>query len=175
MNPRSRMASVMVIGVTTLTLAGIGAAPAQADDSTPRPSTSGAFQQLRDVLTREEWQAVKAAVRAAHEAAGDEARSGALAPLVAGGTITQAEADAIVAAQRRLGVRELFLSGEIDRQQVRAIRQALRTATHQERQAVLSSALSGLVSDGTITQEQSDAILAAAQDGRLGGGRRHAG
>lgn len=175
MNPRSRMASVVMIGVTTLTLAGIGATPAQADDTTPRPSTSGPFQQLRDVLTREEWQAVKTAVRAAHEEARDVVRSGALAALVADGTITQAEADAIVAAQRRLGLRELFLSGEIDRQQVREIRQALRAASHQDRQAVLSSALSDLVAGGTITQEQADAILAVAQDGRLGGGRRHAG
>ncbi|HRE00221.1 MAG TPA: hypothetical protein PLV68_02910 [Ilumatobacteraceae bacterium] len=82
----------------------------------------------------------------------------ALEELVADGTITQEQADAVTAA-------------------VKAAREAARTtdesATSTERPArgeVTSGVLAALVADGTITQAQADAVIAAREAARPDGG-----
>lgn len=169
MKTTARLASAgLALGILLTVTAGTGVA--FADENSPKGS--GVYSSLRDTITREEWRAVKTAVRAAHEEAHDALRTAALAPLVADGTLTAAEADEIVSEPRRLGLRELIVTGAITRAEAVTIREALRNQGQDDHAAVLAEALAGLVADGTLTQAQADAITAAAEDGRLGGGRR---
>lgn len=169
MKTTARLASAsLAMGILLTLTAGTGVA--LADDNSPKGS--GVYSSLRDTLTREEWRSVKAAVRAAHEDAHDALRTAALAPLVADGTLTAAEAEEIVSEPRRLGLRELIVSGAVTRAEAATIREALRNQGKDDHAAVLADALAGLVADGTLSQAQADAITAVAEDGRLGGARR---
>ena len=169
MRTTARITTAALAMAALLTVTG-GTGVALADDDPAQGS--GVYTSLRDTITREEWRAVKAAVRAAHEEAHDALRTAALAPLVADGTLTAAEADEIVSEPRRLGLRELIVTRAITRAEAAKVREALRNQGKDDHAAVLAEALAGLVADGTLTQAQADAITAAAEDGRLGGGRR---
>ncbi|MEC8504128.1 MAG: hypothetical protein VXY57_01235, partial [Actinomycetota bacterium] len=100
------------------------------------------------------------------------ARASILAGLVSDGTLTQSQADAIAAAGKR-GMRDLVRDGTIDRDDLQALKAALqdyraenRDAKKAEREAARDAVLAGLVSDGTLTQSQADAI-ATAIDARI--------
>ncbi len=99
-----------------------GAVAAHAADSTPTPSSTAPMS----TLTK------------AHDGTHD----GPLAQLVAAGTITKAQADAVKAALK-----------------------AQRSTDHSAHDAAKASALASLVSKGTITQAQADAITAAGREG----------
>ena len=86
--------------------------------------------------------------------------------------MTQSQADAIAAAGKR-GMRDLVRDGTIDRDDLQALKAALqdyraenRDAKKAEREAARDAVLAGLVSDGTLTQSQADAI-ATAIDARI--------
>jgi hypothetical protein len=86
--------------------------------------------------------------------------------------LTQSQADAIAAAGKR-GMRDLVRDGSIDRDDAQALKAALqdyraesRDAKKAEREAARDAVLAGLVSDGTLTQSQADAI-ATAIDARI--------
>ncbi len=130
-------------------------------------------------MTSDELTAVKEALRAQRTENRDEkkaeheaARASILAGLVSDGTLTQSQADAIVAAGKR-GLRDLVRDGTVDRDDVRALRAAMqdfraenRDAKKAEREAARDAVLAELVSDGTLTQSQADAI-ATAIDARI--------
>ena len=137
---------------------------------------SGALTSLVEdgTLTDSDVTAIRDAMKAAHE--GDKearqseraaAKAEILADLVANGTLTQAQADAISSAERG-GMRELIANGTIDRDDIQALRAAMREgsagnreAKQAERSAERDAVLEGLVSDGTLTQSQADAVDAA--------------
>ena len=114
-------------------------------------------------LTRAQATAVKDAMAASREAriaAHDNAKASALSGLVSAGTLSQAQADAIASADGRQGLRGLITSGVITRELAREVHAAVRArmdAAAMKPAAVLDS----LVSAGTITQAQADAIEAA--------------
>ncbi len=125
-------------------------------------------------LTQSDVDAIREAMQAAHE--GDKearqaeraaAKAEILADLVADGTLTQAQADAISAAEKG-GMRELIANGTIDREDVQALKSAMRAgsaadreARQAERAAERDAVLDALVADGTLSQAQADAVDAA--------------
>lgn len=110
-------------------------------------------------ITQAQADAVRTAMRSAHEAA----EAAALTQLVKDGTFTQVQADALAAVESRGGKGALIADGTVTRVQLMALREAMQSA----HEATKAKVLQGLVADGTITQSQSDAIAAAkAQGGR---------
>jgi polyhydroxyalkanoate synthesis regulator phasin len=168
---------VIVAGASAITVAtalvGVGTV-ASADDASGASKGKGSvLSQLEDAgtLTSDEMTAVKDALRAQRkenrtekEAEREAARASILAGLVSDGTLTQSQADAIAAAGKR-GMRDLVRDGTIDRDDMQALKAALqdfraqnRDAKKAEREAARDAVLDGLVSEGTLTQSQAEAI-----------------
>lgn len=120
-------------------------------------------------ITQEQANSVRTALEAAHDAA----QEAVLGQLVSDGVITQTQADAF---GDRDAVRSLMQSGEIDADTAAAVRDAFEAARESRDQA-MSDALASLVSAGTITQAQADAIEANKPEGKGPGmkGRGHGG
>jgi len=169
------VAGASAIAVATA-LVGVGTVASADDASGASKGKGGVLSQLEDdgTLTSDEVTAVKDALRAQRtenraekEAEREAARSSILAGLVSDGTLTQSQADAIAAAGKR-GMRDLVRDGTIDRDDLQALKAALqdyraenRDAKKAEREAARDAVLAGLVSDGTLTQSQADAIATA--------------
>jgi competence protein ComGC len=108
-------------------------------------------------LTQAQATAVRDAMRAAHATKKDAA----LAALVTAGTITQTQADALKAAVGERGaMRTLITNGTFTQVQIQALRDTLRSEMTVDRNAQFDAVLTELVSKGTITQAQADAIKA---------------
>lgn len=120
-------------------------------------------------ITQEQANSVRTALKAARESA----QEAVLGQLVSDGVITQTQADAF---GDRNAVRLLMQSGEIDADTAAAVRDAFEAAK-ESRDQIMSDALASLVSLGTITQAQADAIEANKPDGKGSGmkGRGHGG
>lgn len=175
----SRKHRIIATVAATLTAVGLsiaGAASASAHDNGGQGRGGGPFGALvqAGTISQAQAQAVKEALRVQHDQ-GRQARQQehdalqgqVLATLVSAGTISQAQATALASADRG-GMRDLLASGVLTSTQLRAVHDAMRTAAehsradHQaQRAANLSSVLASLVSDGTLTQAQADAISAA--------------
>jgi Spy/CpxP family protein refolding chaperone len=169
------VAGASAIAVATA-LVGVGTVASADDASGASKGKGGVLSQLEDdgTLTSDEVTAVKDALRAQRtenrtekEAEREAARSSILAGLVSEGTLTQSQADAIAAAGKR-GMRDLVRNGTIDRDDLQALKAAMqdyraenRDAKKAEREAARDAVLAGLVSDGTLTQSQADAIATA--------------
>ena len=169
------VAGASAIAVATA-LVGVGTVASADDASGASKGKGGVLSQLEDdgTLTSDEVTALKDALRAQRtenraekEAEREAARSSILAGLVSDGTLTQSQADAIAAAGKR-GMRDLVRDGTIDRDDLQALKAALqdyraenRDAKKAEREAARDAVLAGLVSDGTLTQSQADAIATA--------------
>ena len=171
---------VIVAGASAMAVAtalvGVGTVASADDASGASKGKGGVLSQLEDdgTLTSDEVTAVKDALRAQRtenraekEAEREAARSSILAGLVSEGTLTQSQADAIAAAGKR-GMRDLVRNGTIDRDDLQALKAALqdyraenRDTKKAEREAARDAVLAGLVSDGTLTQSQADAIATA--------------
>ncbi len=163
-------------------LAVSGAAAANAADVTPTPLTSSspvtsssqgdhqgplAGLVANGTITKTQVDAIKAALeaqRSTDKTAHDKAKADALAALVSKGTITQAQATAITNADRH-GLRDLVSGGTLTKDQLVAVMTAFKALMPAQGapqlNSRLSSVLSSLVSKGTITQAQADAIAAA--------------
>lgn len=111
-------------------------------------------------ITQAQADAVRTAMKEAHEAA----KTAALTQLVQDGTFTQAQADALAAVEPRGGKRALIADSTVTRVQLQALREAMQAAHETTKTKVLQ----GLVTDGTLTQSQSDAIAAAKAQGGMG-------
>lgn len=189
-----------VAASTALVFSGTAAAFAH-DNGQNRGGSKGggAFTSLVEdgTITSAQADSIKEALHAQRDETRDErkaemeaARDAALASLVSAGTLTQAQADAISAADRG-GMRELVQNGTVDREDLRAIKDALkdakpadRDAKRAEMEAERAAVLSDLVSNGTITQAQADAVASAidtahaqksenrGERGKRGGGMR---
>ena len=114
-------------------------------------------------LTTAQATAVKDALEAAHDAS----RSKNLAALVTAGTITQAEADALATKD---GLRALIESGDLTREEAMALRDKVHSGDKPDMVAEFTAVMNKLVSAGTITQTQADALIAAAPTERPEGG-----
>ena len=174
------VAGASAIAVATA-LVGVGTVALADDASGASEGKGGVLSQLEDdgTLTSDEVTAVKDALRAQRKenrtkkkAERKAARASILAGLVSDGTLAQSQADAIAAAGKR-GMRDLVRDGTIDRDDLQALKAALqdyraenRDAKKAEREAARDAVLAGLVSDGTLTQSQADAI-ATAIDARI--------
>lgn len=114
-------------------------------------------------ITQAQATAIKDAMVAAHtanKAAHDRIAATTISGLVARGTLSQAQADAITSADGRQAMRALVSSGVVTRELARQVHDAVKTAM--EAVATKPAAvLDSLVSAGTITQAQADAIEAA--------------
>ena len=111
-------------------------------------------------ITQAQADAVRTAMQSAHEAA----ETAALTQLVQNGTFTQAQADALAAVESRGGKGALIADGTVTRVQL----QALRDAMHAAHETTQTKVLQGLVADGTLTQSQSDALVAAKAEAGKG-------
>ncbi len=130
---------------------------------------AGTISQDEATAIRQALKATHDGDRAARQAERDATMNEVLAGLVAGGTLTQAQADAIAAADRG-GMRDLIASGTVDRDDLQAVKGAMRQAHESDREAHQAeradereAALSKLVSEGTLTQSQADAVSSALQ------------
>lgn len=204
---RTWMTAAVAVGVSGALLVG-GATAALAHDRGDRSSgtsmsrsegrgplaslvTSGTITAAQAAAVHDALHTQRDADRATHQAEREKARDAALASLVAEGTLTQAKADAISAADRG-GLRELVASGTVTRADLQAVHDALEAsheanrAEHQaQMKAKADAAIAALVTKGTLTQTQADAVIAAldarAADGPGGaaghgpGGRGHGG
>jgi Spy/CpxP family protein refolding chaperone len=183
--------------VSAAALAIGGSVAASADDGDGKQhgkdgKGGGALTSLVEdgTLTESDVTAIRDAMKAAHE--GDKearqaeraaAKAEILADLVADGTLTQSQADSISSAEKG-GMRELIANGTIDREDVQALRAAMRegsagdrAAKQAERAAERDAVLDALVADGTLTQSQADAVESAiaakqAQQGERGKGKQ---
>jgi hypothetical protein len=118
--------------------------------------TAGTITQAQATSIKDAMIAARTANRAAH----DRVEATTISGLVSRGTLTQAQADAITSADGRQGMRSLVTSGLITRELARQVHtdvKAAMDAVATKPEAVLAS----LVSAGTITQAQADAIEAA--------------
>jgi competence protein ComGC len=120
-------------------------------------------------LTEVQATAVRDAMRASKEVQKDAA----IAALVTAGTITQTQADALEAAEGDRGaMRALIADGTFTKAEVQELRTAIKSNKAQDRDAQFDAVLSKLVSNGTITQGQADAIKASkAEAGARGEGK----
>ncbi len=110
-------------------------------------------------ITSAQAKAVHDQLKADCEATKAAARTTALTTLVSEGEITQAQADAVAAADRE-GVRALVQAGTITKAQAEAIKAEFQEYGSNKVDG-RSASLAKLVSNGTITQSQSDAIASA--------------
>jgi polyhydroxyalkanoate synthesis regulator phasin len=146
-------------GVAALTvgaLAGVGNAVGPADKEGGKDRGKGPVAALvtEGTLTSEQATSVKEALMAAREAT----KADHLKTLVAAGTITQAQADAL---SNRGGIKDLVKSGDMTREEAKALYEAVKGADKPDMDSKFASVMSALVADGTITSAQADAITAA--------------
>jgi len=193
------VSGALLVGGATAALAhdrgdrGPGTSMSRSDSRGPLAGlvTAGTITAAQATAVHDALHAQRDADRASHEAEMEKARDAALATLVAQGTLTQAKADAIAAADRG-GLRDLVAAGTVTRADLQAVHDALEAsreadrAAHQaQMKASAEAAVTGLVTKGTLTQSQADAVIAAldsrAADGLGGkgghgpGGRGHGG
>ena len=131
--------------------------------------TDGTLTQAQADAIKQAFTALRDDNRESMQAERESARDAALSGLVANGTLTQSQADAIKSAERG-GMRDLIANGTVDRADMQAVRDALRDAKpgdrdakHAEKEQARDGALADLVSAGTITQAQADAVAAASE------------
>ena len=146
-------------GVAALTvgaLAGVGNAVGPADKEGGKDGGKGPVAALvtEGTLTSEQATSVKEALMAARKAT----KADHLKTLVAAGTITQAQADAL---SNRGGIKDLVKSGDMTREEAKALYEAVKGADKPDMDSKFASVMSALVADGTITSAQADAITAA--------------
>lgn len=107
-------------------------------------------------ITADQARAVREQLRADAQAAREQARTTALTTLVSEGELTQAQADAIVAAGRG-GLRTLVGNGTLTQEQARAVQAEFAEYGSTDTSA---ASLAALVAAGVLTQAQADAIAA---------------
>lgn len=148
----------------------------------------GALQSLvtDGTLTSAQVTAIKTALdkdreanRAEHQAEMEQARKDAIADLVAKGSITKAQGDAILGADKG-GMRDLIANGTITQSTLAAVRDSLhaaletdRTAHQAEKKAERDKAIDGLVTAGTLTSAEATSVKSALDSaGPKDGGKR---
>lgn len=149
------VAGAAALVAATLLTVSPAASAAATTDTNPHPV---ALLVREGTITPQEWRETRRAIRQATEDARDSSRTTALSPLVAAGTISQADLETIVDARGRVGIARLAARDDITRSQAMAIRDALRGRERIDRPTAIDSALAELVSDGTLTREQADAV-----------------
>ena len=107
-------------------------------------------------ITADQAHEVREQLRTDAQAAREQARNTALTTLVSEGELTQAQADAIVAAGRG-GLRTLVGNGTLTPDQARAVQAEFAEYGSADTSA---ASLAALVAAGVLTQEQADAIAA---------------
>lgn len=141
--------------------------------------TAGTLTSAQATAISTALQKDREANRAEHQAEMEQARKDAVAGLVAKGTITQAQADAILAADKG-GLRDLIANGTITQSTLTAVRDALhadmeadRTAHQAEMKAERDKAIDALVTAGTLTSTEATSVKSALDSaGSKGGGHR---
>ncbi len=134
---------------------------------------AGAWMRLESLvkagtITAEQAKAVKAAASKAAYSAASESLGEALASLKSSGTLTEEQAKAVAdaaAAQTAVGkagmnlLKKLIDDNTITRKQASEIVKAFLKVQKEKLPSAVKSAVGALVSEGTITQAQADAIL----------------
>lgn len=151
-------AAALVIG--TLGIASAQAAPGGGEQG---PGNRGGSQSSlieQGIITQTQADAVRAAMRNAHEGV----ETTVLAGLVRSGSISQTQADAISAAKKstsREARATLLTDANVTMVQLQSVRAAMKQAHESGKATVLAT----LVQGGTITQSQADAIGANKRTG----------
>lgn len=162
--------NILIVSVLTLTLVASSSAMAFAD-TTRSTSSEADSNRCGDVQNlRAELNLTDAQKTLLHEARAEDMKE-ALAGLVKGGTISQTEADAILAdmpaepADRGDGPFQSLT--ESQKTALKAKIESLQSATadtdsdtHAEREAIMKKAIAALVKDGVLTQAVADDLLA---------------
>ena len=141
-------------GTTTMMFFGASAASAA-------PGDGGALRPLisAGTITSTQAKAVHDQLKADCEAAKSASRTTALRTMVTEGEITQAQADAVAATERG-GMRALVQAGTIPKAQAEAIKAEFEEYASDKVDGRAAS-LAKLVSNGTISASQSEAIASA--------------
>lgn len=147
-------AGVGVAALTVGALTGVANAHGSSDKGERKGGGPVAALVTEGTLTTDQATAVGDALKSAREAA----KADHLSSLVAAGTITQAQADAL---SEEGGIKALVQSGDMTREEAKALYSALKAADKPDMESNFASVMSALVADGTITQAQADAITAA--------------
>ncbi len=147
-------AGVGVAALTVGALTGVANAHGSSDKGERKGGGPVAALVTEGTLTTDQATAVGDALKSAREAA----KADHLSSLVAAGTITQAQADAL---SEKGGIKALVQSGDMTREEAKALYSALKAADKPDMESNFASVMSALVADGTITQAQADAITAA--------------
>jgi hypothetical protein len=167
MKMSSKWITSAAIGIGSFALALGSVGVAQAHNSEGGSGTGGGKRggpQSSLIADGTITQAQADAVRTAVKEALTATEAGVLAQLVQNGTLTQTQADAIAAAETRRDKGALIQNGTVSESQL----QALRAEIHEAMEAGKGQVLQSLVTDGTITQSQADAIAEAKSQGRRG-------
>lgn len=163
---RKRAAVIGAVSVGAVLALALGGTAAQAHDGA-KGSGGGPLRSLvtDGTITQDEATAIRDALQSQRETDREAKQAekaaqvkSALAPLVAKGTITQTQADAIAAHTR------VTLSTEqrsAVREALNSVRESNRTAHQAEEKAERDAAIAALVSSGTLNQAQADAVTAA--------------
>lgn len=178
-NARKLALAAAALGTSSILLVGTaGAALAHDNGGRDGARDRGPFSELvsNGTITTADVTAIKDALQAereanreAHQAEAQAARDAVLKNLVAQGTLTQSQADAIAAASPERGaMRELVADGTVTRDDLMAVKDALQSAREADREAHQAemkadrdAVLADLVSKGTLTQAQADAVSTA--------------
>ena len=142
------------VGASSVALLAASVGVAQAQGENGSKSQRGPVSSLIEDNTISSTQAE--AIKSALESARTANRDKVLTALVADGTITQAQADSLASETGKLNKAMRELVQGLDS----ATAQKIRSALEESREAAMTSVLATLVSAGTITQEQADAVIA---------------
>ncbi len=149
--------NVLVVSILTLTVLASSSAMAFADSTATGATTTKDSDHKGDI--RAELNLTDAQMTLLHEAKASDLKE-ALTNLVSAGTITQAEADAITSNMPT----EKADRGDGPFQN---LTEKQKTALKNELQTLKTSSLEELVSDGTITQDQADALAKQRHGAKL--------
>lgn len=135
----------------------------QAQRSSLKDEKMGPFSEAvtQGIITQEQANAIQSALQAKNSEQRQAAMKSKLQNLVSNGTLTSTQSDAII---NQINSQAEQRQAEMDK--VKSMTQEERQAYFQQNQPEKANELKSLVDDGTLTQEQADAVVKALPFGQ---------